>query len=194
MTPAPSAAFALLALVVAYAVAERLPVRTTDRITALLGGRSLPLLLGIVTVLLLGWVGGGGLRMTAISTDENAYLLQARLLAHGRIAGPPAPIPEFFEQPWVMGFIFGSIPPATVETASKCPSGVAMVETSHSMLNLLVGSFTGGILTPMTIKVTCATSGRSEGPTIRSAGNPMKAISEAVEQSRASGGPVFVQF
>ena len=127
MIPAPSAAFALLALLVAFAVVGRLPARATERSAALLNGRALPLLLGILTALLLGWVGGGGLRMTPISTDENAYLLQARLLAHGQVAGPPAPIPEFFEQPWVM---------VTPRTYAKYPPGQSLVLTPGVAMGL----------------------------------------------------------
>jgi Bor protein len=98
------------------------------------------------------------------------------------------------EQPWAVSFIYGLVPPATVETASKCPSGVAQVETMQSFLNGLVSGLTFGIFTPMTIKVTCAASGRSEGPTIRSEGNTLKAISAAVDRARETGAPVFVQF
>ena len=39
------------------------------------------------------------------------------------------------EQPRALSFVYGLVPPPTVETASKCPSGVAQVETMHSFLN-----------------------------------------------------------
>ena len=97
-------------------------------------------------------------------------------------------------QPWALSFIYGLVPPATVETATKCPSGVAVVETQHSFLNGLIGVLTVGIFTPMTITVTCAASGRSEAPTVRSQGDAVKAISEAADRARETGAPVFVQF
>jgi hypothetical protein len=59
-------------------------------------------------------------------------------------------------KPWANSFIGGLIPPAPVATKSACPNGVAKVETQMSFLNLIVGGITGGIYTPMTIKVTCA--------------------------------------
>jgi hypothetical protein len=60
------------------------------------------------------------------------------------------------EKPWATSFINGLVPPATVETASKCPTGVAKVDTKLSFLNLLVGGLTIGIFTPMDIRVVCA--------------------------------------
>jgi len=57
---------------------------------------------------------------------------------------------------WAHGWIYGLVPPSTVETASKCTDGVAKVMTQLSFANQLVGILTVGIYTPMTIKVTCA--------------------------------------
>ena len=107
----------LLVLLVACLVALRLPPAVTARCAALLDHRRTPLVLGLLTLAGLCWVGGGALRMTPISTDENAYLLEARLVAHGRIVGAPAPIPDFFEQPWVM---------VTPTTYAKYPPGQAL--------------------------------------------------------------------
>lgn len=53
-------------------------------------------------------------------------------------------------------WIYGLVPPSTVETAAKCPNGVAVVETQLSFVNGLVGMLTLGIYTPMQIVVTCA--------------------------------------
>ena len=60
------------------------------------------------------------------------------------------------EENWAMCFAAGLIPPKTVETAAKCPHGVAKVMTQLSFPNQLVGALTLGIYTPMTIQVTCA--------------------------------------
>ena len=60
------------------------------------------------------------------------------------------------EKNWAHGWILGLVPPSTVEVASKCQDGVAKVETQLSLPNQLVSILTGGIYTPMTIKVTCA--------------------------------------
>ena len=60
------------------------------------------------------------------------------------------------ENNWATGWFFGLVPPKTVETAAKCPHGVARVMTQLSFANQLVGLLTLNIYTPMTIQVTCA--------------------------------------
>jgi Bor protein len=97
-------------------------------------------------------------------------------------------------KPWAMGFIYGLVPPKTVETAAQCPGGVAQVETQHSFLNSIVGGITFGILAPMTITVTCASGGRAEAPAIRSQGDAVKAVADAADLARERGTPVRVQF
>ena len=59
------------------------------------------------------------------------------------------------QQNWAAGWIAGLVPPKTVETAAKCPHGVAKVMTQISFANGLV-RFIQWIYTPMTIHVTCA--------------------------------------
>lgn len=98
------------------------------------------------------------------------------------------------EQPWALSFVYGIVPPPTVETASKCPSGVAQVESQQSFLNGLVGALTFGLFTPMSIKVTCAASGRAEAPAVRSQGDAVKSISRAADMAIGSGEPVLVRF
>jgi len=66
------------------------------------------------------------------------------------------------EQKWANSWIYGLVPPKTVEAQSKCSSGVARVETQHSFLNGLVGALTFGIYTPMEIIVTCAGTGAGQ--------------------------------
>lgn len=60
------------------------------------------------------------------------------------------------EKSFAHGWLYGLVPPSTVETAAKCPKGAAKVETQLSLPNLLVGAVTWGIYTPMEVKVTCA--------------------------------------
>ena len=66
------------------------------------------------------------------------------------------PSTEVIEQKWASGWIYGLVPPKTVETMSKCSNGVAKVSTKLSFLNQLVSGLTFGIYTPMEIVVTCA--------------------------------------
>lgn len=115
-----TAALALVTALVAVTAIDRVPGAWVARATRILAARWFPWSLGIASALLLGWVGGRGLRMTPISTDENAYLLEARLLARGHVSGAPAPIPDFFEQPWVM---------VTPRTYAKYPPGQSLILT-----------------------------------------------------------------
>ncbi len=66
------------------------------------------------------------------------------------------PSTQTLEKPWASSWVYGLVPPQTVETASRCPNGVAKVETQISFLNGLVALITFAIYTPMTIVVTCA--------------------------------------
>ncbi len=63
---------------------------------------------------------------------------------------------KVLSKPWASSWIYGLVPPATVQTATYCPDGVALVETQHSFLNYLVYAVTFGIYTPIQITVTCA--------------------------------------
>jgi hypothetical protein len=58
--------------------------------------------------------------------------------------------------PWAHSFLWGLVPPAVVDSAAQCPSGVAQVITEHSFVNGLAAAVTFGIYTPMHINVTCA--------------------------------------
>lgn len=80
---------------------------------------------------------------------------------HATITTGARPGPERIEERWASGWIYGLVPPATVETMMKCSQGVAQVETKLSFLNQLVSGLTFGIYTPMEIVVTCA-EGRGE--------------------------------
>jgi hypothetical protein len=109
---------------------------------------------------------------------------------------------QTIERPWASSFIGGLIPPAVVETASRCPNGVARVETQHSFLNWLVGAITFGIYTPMEIRVTCAAAGTSSldaGQTIvvggrASVAEKLAGLTEAVARAVATDSAVFVRF
>lgn len=59
------------------------------------------------------------------------------------------------ESKWAHSWIYGLVPPSTVDGTEICPQGVARTETELSFVNQLVGIVTLGIYTPMTIKTTC---------------------------------------
>src|SRR5204862_7926220 len=61
-------------------------------------------------------------------------------------------------------FIAGLIP-ARVDASKYCEGRRwARVETQYSILNWVIGTITGGIFTPMDVRVTCAASGAMNTP------------------------------
>jgi Bor protein. len=99
---------------------------------------------------------------------------------------------QVIEKEWASSFIDGLVPPDVVETAAKCPNGVAKVETEHSFLNSLVAGLTFGIYTPIHIKVTCGTGRRAELPTVKANGDLAAAMTKAAELSVETDAPVLV--
>ncbi|PYP57331.1 MAG: hypothetical protein DMD40_08295 [Gemmatimonadetes bacterium] len=105
-------------------------------------------------------------------------------------------------QDWAAGWLWGLVPPKPVSTMAQCPGGVSKVETKHSFLNMLVGGLTGGIFSPMSIKATCASGGRSAipgAPEIKVGANPTEAqvidaFQRAADLTVESGQPVYVRF
>ena len=58
---------------------------------------------------------------------------------HATVDTGLTPGPDKVENTFASSWIFGLVPPKTVETASRCPGGVARVETQLSFVNQLVG-------------------------------------------------------
>ncbi len=80
---------------------------------------------------------------------------------HARVETGLTPSAQMVEQTFASGWVYGLIPPSTVEAGQQCPNGVAVVETELSFVNQLVSALTFGIYTPMHITVTCAAGGTS---------------------------------
>ncbi len=99
----------------------------------------------------------------AVKYSAAALILTLAACYHATIDTGLAPSTTVIEKPWAAGWIYGLVPPNTIETQAKCRS-VSKVETQHSFLNSLVGAITFGIYTPMSIKVTCAQGGRAAIP------------------------------
>ncbi len=121
---------------------------------------------------------------------------------HATIETGLAPSSTVVEKAWASSFINGLVPPSTVETQSKCTSGVSKVETKLSFLNLLVAGITFSIYTPMSIKVTCAQGGRTAVPPgateIKAGPNASStelndAFTQAALTSWSTGAPVYVE-
>jgi hypothetical protein len=107
------------------------------------------------------------------------------------------------EDHWADSWIAGLVPPSAVETAEKCPNGVAKVETKLSFLNQLVGVLTLGIYTPMYIEVTCAAEAPRRVEDVEpgidvddgaSLEEKQAALQRAAELSATSGDAVWVVF
>ncbi|MEJ2186069.1 MAG: hypothetical protein P8Z36_09045 [Gemmatimonadota bacterium] len=124
---------------------------------------------------------------------------------HPRPRGRPRRLlPHTIEIPWATSFVAGLVPNETVETASKCPNGVARVETYHSFLNMLATVVTWNIYSPMTIEVTCAAGGMSgagspDADVIEISGDAslqlrMQAINYAAWRSDQLKHPVYVMY
>jgi Bor protein len=132
-----------------------------------------------------------------------ALLLAPAACYHATIDTGLTPSTVVVDKSWASGWIYGLVPPSTVETASKCPRGAAKVETQHSFLNMVVAGLTGGIYTPMSIKVTCAQAGRASlppsAPTIDVGATPTAAqlqdgLRRAAQVSLLTGEAVYVEY
>jgi hypothetical protein len=93
---------------------------------------------------------------TARTAGLALLLLGAAGCYHATIETGAAPSTQTVERKWASGWIYGLVPPSTVNTKEKCANGVAKVETQQSFANQLVGLLTLGIYTPMDIRATCA--------------------------------------
>jgi len=83
---------------------------------------------------------------------------------HATIETGLTPSTQVLERKFASSWIYGLVPPKTVETARRCPDGVAKVETQLSFLNQVVHILTLGIYTPMDIRVTCALPAGTTAP------------------------------
>ncbi len=122
---------------------------------------------------------------------------------HTTINTELTPSSQVIDVPWAPSFVFGLVPPKTVETAEECTNGVAKVETEITFLNGLVGAITLGIFTPMHIKVTCAEGGSAsaaEGSAEIEVGaaadtqEKIDAMEKAILLSRETSAPVYIVF
>lgn len=100
-------------------------------------------------------------------------------------------------KPWAHSFVGGLVPPSVVETAQKCPAGVARVETQQSFLNLLLQGLTWGLYSPMAITVSCAkATAMAPGSKALQVGEHAAAtvLQQATTLAASEGTTVFVKF
>jgi hypothetical protein len=119
---------------------------------------------------------------------------------HATVETGLTPSTVVLEQSFASSWIYGLVPPKTVSTTSRCPGGVAKVETQHTFVNQLVGFLTLGIYTPMYIRVTCAqaspaTSGATlDVPAPADDAAVLVAFSSAADLAAREDRPVMVRF
>lgn len=122
---------------------------------------------------------------------------------HATVNTELAPSSETHTESFASGWIYGLVPPSTVEAAEECSNGVARVETKLSFVNQLVSFVTFGIYTPMHIEVTCARSGEAlllphsdmiEVPANAGDEDVTAAFSQAAERAVQEEETVYVQF
>jgi hypothetical protein len=106
---------------------------------------------------------------------------------HATIETGLTPSTVTLEERWANSWIYGLVPPKTINTSARCTTGVARVETQLSFLNQLVGLLTLGIYTPMDVRVTCA-QGSSAAPPMSEA-----MFRAAVALSLETGEPVVLE-
>lgn len=121
----------------------------------------------------------------------------AATIETGRPAGT-----KVIEKKWASSWIYGLVPPSTINAAAECPNGVAKVQTQLSFLNQLVSGLTWGIYTPMQIVVTCAEVTHSSldtpDPEIQVGYNAsseeiQQAFGKAATEAVETGQPVYVR-
>lgn len=112
------------------------------------------------------------------------------------------PSAQTYTESFASSWVYGLVPPSTVEAAEHCPNGVARVETKLSFVNQLVGIITLGIYTPMNIQVTCAGGSQAQlphsemiaVPAESDAGLVLDKISEAADRAVQLDRPVYIHF
>ena len=116
---------------------------------------------------------------------------------HATIETGATPSTVTVEKAFASSWIGGLVPPSTIEVASRCTTGVAKVETKLSFVNMLVGFITGGIYTPMDVRVTCALGGKAIGFAVPASAGPDRQaaiLTAAAARSAADDAPVYVGF
>jgi hypothetical protein len=140
----------LAAVLAAGLIAARWPAAALERCQRLASGRRAPWIAGLLSSIAFGII-WGSLRPIATIHDESAYLLQAQLLATGRLVGPARPLPEFFEQFHVF---------VTPVLTGKYPLGFALALVPGiwlglpALVPLLLNGAAGGLLFALVRRLT----------------------------------------
>jgi hypothetical protein len=110
-----------------------------------------------------------------------ALLFASSACYHAVINTGLQPSPQTIERPWAHAWLWGLVPPSTVEAMQTCTTGVARVETQHSVVNQVASFLTWGIYTPISIKVTCAAGNDQE----TAIGNQLPVMGNSIDAHKA---------
>src|ERR687887_154027 len=116
----------LLFVLLAAGATRVRPGFDTGVVERALKSRWAPIVIGTVSGLLSLWL-WGSLTRTPVMHDESAYLLQAELFARWRWTGAGRPLPQFFEQLYVL--VDGVL-------ASKYPPGNSLILVTGVLVGL----------------------------------------------------------
>lgn len=123
-----------------------------------------------------------------------ALVLVTGACYHATVDTGLTPSAQTIEKHWASGWIYGLVPPSAVQTAQKCPNGVAKVDTQLSFTNQLVSILTLGIYSPMDITVTCAEGRTSSVPIIQGGADKAAGFQEAVALSLKMHQPILFAY
>ncbi|MFN0181854.1 MAG: Bor/Iss family lipoprotein [Gemmatimonadales bacterium] len=121
---------------------------------------------------------------------------------HAVIETGATPSTQVVEEKWAASWLEGLVPPKMMETAAKCPGGVARVETRMSFLNRVAAFLTLGIYTPMHVTATCAASSSADAEAMAAdvivpdgdTAAQVEAVNEGARLSMNAGRAVLLRF
>lgn len=85
-----------------------------------------------------------------------AVLCSTSACYHAKIVTGLTPSNKVIDDDWAVGVAFGLAILEEYNVQEECPNGVAIVETELSFLNQVAYALTGGLFSPMSVKITCA--------------------------------------
>ena len=105
----------------------------------------------------------------ALSIVAAISLLLASACYHATVETGAAPSGQVVVRCCEAAFLGGLVPPRTVRSEAACPAGVAKVETSRSFSNLVFTVLTAGLYSPMSMRITCASTQPADSSARKSA-------------------------
>lgn len=85
-----------------------------------------------------------------------AILVLATGCYHQYVDGGVTPGATVIEEPWVATWALGFVPAKPLDVGQQCRNGIALVETRHSLPNIVASVLTLGVYTPVAMRITCA--------------------------------------